>query len=188
MTFAGSAVTALGVGRGAIDYRLRRGRLHLIHHGVYAVGHAALSQLGRWMAAVLACGPGAVLSHQSAAALWGIRPTARVAIDVTVPRVLHPRTNIHPHCAVLPPDERTTTNGIPTTTAPRTLLDLASVLPARAVLKAINEAEFLRLTDPLSLDALVDRHPGARGVRALKTTDSTFTRSELEDRFIGPPR
>ena len=75
----------LGVGRGAINYRLATGRLHSMHRGVYALGHTVVGNRGRLIAAVLACGPGAVVSHRSAADLWGIRPTARKRIDVTVP-------------------------------------------------------------------------------------------------------
>ncbi len=175
---------ALGIGRGAIDYRLQRGRLHLVHHGVYAVGHPVLSQFGRWMAAVLACGPGSALSHQDAAALRGIRANTRSRIDVTVPRRLQPRPGIHPHRAVLPPDEITTINGIPTTTVPRTLLDLAAVLPRQAVHRAVAEAEVLRLADPLSLATLLDRHPRARGITKLRDHDPALTRSELEARFL----
>src|SRR3954469_24186100 len=123
-------LVALGLSARAIEHRLERGRLHLLHRGVYAVGHRVLSQRGWWMAAVLAAGPGAVLSHRSAAALWGIRPTARARIEVTTPKRLHSRPGLHAHCAVLPPDEMTTYQGIPVTTAPRTLLDLAAVIPS----------------------------------------------------------
>src|SRR3954468_19684563 len=73
----------LGVGEEATRQRLARGRLHRVHRGVYSVGHEVLSGEARWLSAVLTCGPGAVLSHRSAAALWGIRPSA--LIDVTVP-------------------------------------------------------------------------------------------------------
>ncbi len=84
-----------------------------------------LSQRGSWMAATLACGPRAVLSHQSAAALWGIRATAKARIDVTVPQQRRARPGLHPHRAVLPADEVTVHDGVPTTTPARTLLDLA---------------------------------------------------------------
>jgi hypothetical protein len=177
---------ALGVGRGAIDRRLHRGRLCAIHRGVYGVGHRALSTQGRWMAAVLAAGPGAVLSHQSAAALWGLRPTARNRIDVTTSRKLSTRPGIHPHCAVLQPDEITTQNGIPTTTPARTLLDLAAVLPKQAVQRAVNEAEVLRLADATAVHDLKARHPRHRGISKLHADHHipALTRSELEARFI----
>ncbi|HEX2104548.1 MAG TPA: type IV toxin-antitoxin system AbiEi family antitoxin domain-containing protein [Solirubrobacteraceae bacterium] len=74
---------ALGLGDGAIDRRASRGSLHRLHRGVYAVGHPLLTPRGHWLAAVLACGTGAVLSHAAAAALWELRATAAVSIDVT---------------------------------------------------------------------------------------------------------
>jgi len=135
------------------------------------------------MAAVLAAGPDAVLSHHAAAAHHKLRPSNRTQIDVTVPRVLRPRPNLRPHCAVLPPDEINTRDGIPTTTVPRTLLDLASVLPRQAVQRAMTEADVLRLTDPLSLPDLIQRHPHARGIRKLRDHLPILTREELEHRF-----
>jgi very-short-patch-repair endonuclease len=157
---------ALEVGARAIDHRVDCGRLQLVHRGVYAVGHRVLSQRGRWMAAVLAAGPGAVLSHRSAAALWGIRPTARARIEVTTPKRLHPRPGLHPHRAVLPPDEVTTLHGIPVTTAPRTLLDLAAVLRPNELDRALNEAEIRRLPGP---QPMLERHARHRGTVALRT-------------------
>jgi predicted transcriptional regulator of viral defense system len=161
-------LASLGAGRGAIDHRVWFGRLRPINRGVYGVGHRALSREGRWMAAVLAAGPDAVLSHRSAAALWGLRPTARARVEVTTGRVLA-RTSGHSlHRAVLGADEITTTDGIPTTTVPRTLLDLAAVLRPGALERAIEQAEVLRLADALPLDELFARHPGARGTKALR--------------------
>ena len=177
----------LGIGRGAIDRRIERGRLHIRHRGVYTVGHRAITQHGRWMAAVLAAGPGAVLSHRSAAALWGIRPTARTRIDVTVRRTLHATQALHPHCAVLAPDETTTEQGIPATTPARTLLDLAGVLDRRQLERALNEAEVRRLDGPTAVETLLDRHPARRGtanLRDLLLTSRSPTRSELEARFL----
>jgi very-short-patch-repair endonuclease len=157
---------ALGLGAKAIDHRVQSGRLHLLHRGVYAVGHRRVTREGRWMAAVLAAGPRAVLSHRSAAALWGIRPTARRRVEVTTAKRLHPREDLHPHCAVLPPDEITTHEGIPVTTPARTLLDLAAVVPRNQLDRALNEAEIRRLQGPAEL---LDRHPAARGTKALRT-------------------
>jgi very-short-patch-repair endonuclease len=183
-------LTRLGLGRGAIDHRLECGRLHFVHRGVYAVGHRVLSKEARWLAAVLAAGRGAVLSHRSAAALWGIRHTTSGIVDVTASHTLRPRAGFRPHRAHPPEDEVTEHDGIPTTTPPRTLLDLAAVLPARHLERAINEAEYRRLTDPLSLSALVARHPRRRGVRTIRklleagAIGHTLTRSDLEDRFL----
>jgi very-short-patch-repair endonuclease len=176
----------LGIGRGAIDRRIERVGLHPLHRGVFAVGHRVLSQRGRWMAATLACGPKAVLSHQSAAALWRIRPTAKVRIDVTAPHQLRPRKGLHPHTATLPADEITVYDGIPTTTPARTLLDLAGVVPRQTLERALDEAEVLRLSGP---QALLDRYPRRRGTKNLRTLllearSPTPTRTELEDCFL----
>ena len=180
----------LGISRRAIGHRLESGRLHPLHRGVYAVGHRVVSRDGRWMAAVLAAGWRAVVSHRSAAALWGLRATGRARVEVTVPRKLASRPAIEVHVSRLAADEVTTHRGIPVTTPPRTLLDLAAVLGARHLERAINEAEVLRLTDPTSLDDLVKRNPRRRGTAALRrilatqTIGATITRSELEERFL----
>jgi very-short-patch-repair endonuclease len=176
----------LGLNRRAIGHRLERGRLHPLHQGVYAVGHCVLSQRGRWMAAVLACGPGAVLSHRSAAALWAIRPTGRSRIEITTPSQLRPRPGLHPHRAVLPQDEITTHDGIPTTTPARTLLDLAAVTTRQTLERALDEAEVLRLSGP---QTLLDRYPRRTGTKNLRTLlldarSPTPTRNDFEDRLL----
>ncbi|MGI8511378.1 MAG: type IV toxin-antitoxin system AbiEi family antitoxin domain-containing protein, partial [Solirubrobacteraceae bacterium] len=106
-----------GLGDSAVRRRVRAGRLHRIHRGVYAVGHPALSLKGRWLAAVMACGPGALLSHFSAAALWALRQTGRVHVDVTSPtgagRGLQ-GIDVHRSRTLLPSDG-TTLDGIPVT-------------------------------------------------------------------------
>jgi restriction endonuclease-like protein len=141
------------------------------------------------MAAVLAAGRGAALSHRSAASLWRVRPTTRPLIEVTVDRQLS-RRGIEAHRGELARDEVTTVLGIPVTTLPRTLLDLAAVLARRDVERAVEEAEVLRLSDALSLVDLVARHSGRRGVAtirailAAKRVGSSATRSELEERFL----
>lgn len=178
----------LGFGSRAIDHRVKVGRLHAIHRGVYAVGHRLCSMEAGWMAAVLAGGRGAVLSHRSAAALWGLRSTSVTVPDVTVARK-RSRPGIRFHRANLPADE-VLRRGIPVTTVPRTLLDLASVLDRRQLERVVNEAEVRRLTDPLSLDDLLARHPrrhGAATIRAILASGrigATVTRSELENRFV----
>jgi very-short-patch-repair endonuclease/predicted transcriptional regulator of viral defense system len=179
-------LVALGLTRREIGHRLECGRLHLLHRGVYAVGHKVLSQEGKWMAAVFAYGPAAVLSHRSAAALWGLRPTGRSRIEVTTPDQLRPRPGLHPHRAVLPADELTIHNQIPTTTPARTLLDLAAVIPKHALDRALDEAEVLRLPGPATL---LDRYPRRRGATNLRTLllnarSPTPTRRELEARFL----
>jgi hypothetical protein len=191
----------LGFESGAIGRRLRAGRLHQVHRGVYAVGHLVMSREARWMAAVLFVGPGAVLSHRSAAALWRIRGASSGAIEVTTPRKSRSRGAIHRHFAVLPADEVTTERGIPVTTVPRTLFDLAATSSADVVEHALRESEYLRLHDRLSLPALIDRYPRRRGspvvrecLRRRRDLPAGRARSWLEREFLpflrraGPPR
>jgi hypothetical protein len=139
------------------------------------------------MAAVLASGPGAVLTHRSVAAHWELLPTARRGIDVTVDRALRPRDGIDAHRSHLPAGEVTVHRGIPVTTVARTLLDLAAVVPRERLERAINEAEVRGLTDHVPLIALLTRYPRRRGIatlRAILATGWRGTRSELEDRFL----
>lgn len=177
------------VGPDWIDHRLSHERLHPLYRGVYAVGHKPARRETQWMAAVLAGGPGAVLSHRSAGAHWGLC-TSGSWIDVTVARRRRPRPGIRFHRSRLPPDEVTVEDGIPVTTVPRTLFDLATVLNPRQQERAVNEAEVLRLWDELSLDDLLDRYPGRRGTRNVRAAlhkrraGASFTRSDLEEMFV----
>lgn len=177
----------IGLGRGAIDLRVARRRLHVLYRGVYAVGHLVLTDEGRWMAAVLAGGRRAVLSHRSAAALWGIRPSGLNA-EVTTARMRRSRPGLRFHRSELPDDEVTVHGGIPATTVPRTLFDLAGVIPRRQLERAVNEAEVRRLWDALSLADLLRRHPrrpGAAAIRAvIAAPGGTMMRSELEGLFL----
>ena len=181
---------AAGLSREAVGHRIRIGRLYCLYRGVYAVGHRLLSPEARWMAAVLAAGPGAVLSHRSAAGLWGIRPWRGGNVDVTTSSSRRQRPGITWHVTNLPADEITSLAAIPVTTVPRTLLDLAAVLDRRATERAINEAEVHGYTDPLSLPALLARYPRRRGTAAIRSIlaagalGTTLTRSELEERFL----
>jgi predicted transcriptional regulator of viral defense system len=177
----------LGMGRRAIENRLARGRLYAVHRGVYAVGHRRLTAHERWMATVLAHGASAVLSHRSAASLWGLMRSTRSTIEVTAARRWS-RAGVAVHRSSLQPDEITVLNGIPVTSVPRTIFDLASVLSRRGVERAIEEAEARRLTDPLSVRDLLARHPNRPGGAKLRAvlagvaSAPTPTRSELEDR------
>lgn len=162
-----------------------------MHQGVYAVGHPALRREGHWMAASLACGPGAVVSHATAAALWGIRDTAAATIDVTVPsRAGRCRPGLRIHGSRLEADERDIEDGIPCTSVARTLLDLAGVLRGRALEQVYERAERRRVLDTRELELLIGRHHGGRGVWRLRSTLDGFdpavldARSELEVRFI----
>jgi very-short-patch-repair endonuclease len=183
-------LAAAGFARDAISVRLRMGRLHRVHAGVYAVGHQLLTREGRWMAAVLASGPEAVLSHWSAAALWMIRPTSRSVIDVTCPQKSRSWDGIRRHHKALPPDEITVEEGIPVTSVPRTIFDLAATEPVEVVKTMLKESEYRNLYDRLSLWDLVDRYPGRRGVRrvravleGIKEEPAGRKRSPLEERF-----
>jgi predicted transcriptional regulator of viral defense system len=159
-----------GVDRRAVSRWAGAGRLHRLHRGVYAVGHMRLSMPGRWLAAVLACGPGAVLSHRSAAALWGIRPQSSGPIEITVPgtagRAHRPGLILH-RSQCLGPGETTRTQAIPATTPARTLADLRRVLEPDHLDAAIRRAEVMRLD--------IGVQPGY---------EPDPTRSELERRFL----
>jgi hypothetical protein len=181
----------MGIGAGAIDLRVRRERLHVVHRGVYAVGHRRITIDGRRMAAVLASGDAAVLSHRDAASAHGIRQCNRRVFEVTVPRKQRARPGIQLHYARLPSDEITAVRGIPITTVGRTIFDLAAVRPRREVEMAMREAEVARLWDRVSLPQLVARHPGHRGaatvggiVEALGRGDE-ITKEEMVSLFLG---
>jgi predicted transcriptional regulator of viral defense system len=141
----------LGVGIPAIDHRVRAGRLHVIHRGVYAVGHAVLGVEGRWMAAVLACGTDAVLSHASAAAAWGLRQVGSgAAVEVTIPssggRARRRGIKLH-RCRTLQAPETTVHRGIPITTPARTIIDLSRALSGRHLEHVIDLADQRGLVD-----------------------------------------
>lgn len=186
---ARAQLAKIGVERGAIRLRVERCRLHLVHRGVYAVGHRLLTKQGRWMAAVLAAGPGAVLSHRSAAAHWGIRPSDRLVADVTVGRALTQRSGLRIHRSWLPHDEVTALDGIPVTSVSRTLFDLAGVLRPEQLRRAAHEAEVHRLWDRLSLADLLERHPRRRGAAAVREIVAApgegRTRNDFEELFLG---
>jgi very-short-patch-repair endonuclease len=178
-----------GIGRDAIAHRIATRRLEVVHRGVYALSRELLSREGRWLAAVMAVGGDAALSHFSAAAHWRIRPGAGLPADVTSARRVRPRPAIRLHCLPLAADEVVEHAGIRVTTAARTVFDLAAFLPLAPLARALREAEFLRLADGPSLPELVDRHAGRTGApraRAL-LADAWFgarTRSGLEQRFL----
>jgi predicted transcriptional regulator of viral defense system len=139
---------AAGLDPSGIWRRVRAGRLHRIHRGVYAIGHRNLSHQGWWMAAVLACGDGALLSHRSAAMNWGLIRPAMGEVDITVPTSAgrgH-RNGIRVHRSTsLTPKDATIRQGIATTTPARTILDLRRVLDRTELQAAIGQAEVLHL-------------------------------------------
>lgn len=142
------------------------------------------------MAAVLAAGPEALLSHRSAGQLWGITPWRHPLSEVTKPTKSRPRSGIRVYRSLVPSDEKAIVSGVPTTSTPRTLFDLSTVLTERQLEKALNEAEVRGLTDRLSIPDLLERHPGRRGsatmrrLLATRTETRGITRSKLEDRFV----
>lgn len=180
----------LGLSRRGIQHRVAKGKLHPVRRGVYAVGRPELTFHGRWMAAVLACGPGAVLSHATAAALWGIRPMGAEPIDVSVPTASEhrpPGVRVHRRPSL---DRAHVTRhmGIPVTTVVMTLVDMATRLDRAALERAVNEADRLDLIDPSALRAALDAYAGWPGVARLRQLldRRTFrlTDSELERVFL----
>jgi hypothetical protein len=142
------------------------------------------------MAAILACGPGAVLSHRSAGRLWRLVPGSNGSIEITREKGWRAPTGVHVHRACVPADERTVVDQVPVTSVSRTLLDLAAVLSKRQLERAMNEAEVLRLTDRLSLPDLLDRYPRRRGTAILRAllrdgaANRGVTVKELEEWFV----
>ena len=181
----------VGFGPGAIDWRRATGRLHVVYRGVYAVGHPRLVGHGRWMAAVLACGDAALLSHQSGGALWEFRPSAGSLVDVTTPRSRAGEPGIRVHrVRTLDPEDRTVRDGIPVTTVARTLLDLAETVSPTQLRRAFEAADRLGLLDMRAIERLRERCRGRRGLKPLAALLAThrrpapMTRSELECRFL----
>ncbi len=175
---------ALGYTTAAIEHRVARGRLHLVTRGIYAVGWPRLTRERRWMAAVLACGEGAALSHGSAAALWGIGRERGGRVDVSVRRLCkHRRAGIRARSRpTLPEEDIVARDGIPVTCPARTLLDLATELGATDLERAVNEADKHNLSDPEALRAALDEYPGEPGVPALRALldRHTFRLSDSE--------
>ncbi len=181
-------ILGLGFGDTAIAVRLRRGRLHRVHPGVYTVGHRVLGREGRWLAAVLATGDGALLSHRSAADLWELLPAAGGLIDVTTPMRGRRSTGtivVHQTRRLLEDSDRARRRGIPVTTVERTIADIAAVLPAGRVERALARAEALGIVDVPTLLRCARRRPGATVLRALLADwKPPNTRSELEHRLV----
>jgi len=179
---------ALGLSAAAVTRRVRAGRLHRLHRGVYAVGHAHLGRQARRLAAVLACGEGAVLSHRSAASHWGLLQTDQARVDVTARRGRREVEGIRLHWSrSLNARDTTIHHGIPLTSVARTLLDLAATVRPDRLERALAQAERLQLYDHAAIADVLSRSNGHRG-RAVLTRataqEPKLTRSELEVMFL----
>jgi very-short-patch-repair endonuclease len=188
----------LGLGSKAIRHRLGTGRLRPVMRGVYAVGRSEIDSHGRWMAAVLACGPHALLSHHSAAALLGIRKEGPGPIDVVVPDHVvrrRPGIRVHRQAGLGSPSSWSerwpaseTVYRVPVTGPAPTLVDLAMCLPPAALERAVNEASQRDLIDPESLrealDAIPSRPGAARLRRLLDRHTFVLTETRLEQLFL----
>jgi Protein of unknown function (DUF559) len=180
----------LGMTAHMVKGRIRHGALHVVHRGIYAVGHRDMTQERRWMAATLAFGPHAALSHRSAGQLWGIVPRSSIAPEVTRPgRVKRP--HLVAHQGTLLRSEVVQVLGIPVTSVPRTMFDLAATRSEREVERAWNEMEVRGLRDRLSVPHLLERYPGRKGSLVLarlaerKERHVGITRNDLEEAFLG---
>lgn len=180
-------LVAAGLTRRQIDHRVSTGRLIRRHTGVYALGHVPLTPISRAAAAVLACGPGAALSHSSAAVLWGMLGHWQYPVEVTVTEQRRVRgIRIH-RCTTLTREDITTHWGIRMTSPARTLLQLAPRLSDLSLARAYNDARLANFARPDDLKQILDRvptHPGAHKLRPHLEIPGGPTRSPLEDRFI----
>jgi len=184
---ARAQLSALGFTAEAIRHRLAHGRLHSIWPGVYAVGRPQIGQLGWFSAAVLTCGPGAMLSHRAAANLWEIYHGKVVLIDVTIPGGERRHEGIRVHRRRRP-DERTVHRGIAVTSPARTVVDFAAEASEAMTSELIREAD---KRDVISTSELLAALPAFRGVpgvarlrRILDRIELVLADSELERRFL----
>lgn len=179
-----------GLSADVIEHRLATGRLRPIHRGVYAVGHLALTRRSRWMAGVLAAGPGAWLSHHSAGELRGYVDFRSGPVHVSLPRHLESRRGLRFHQASIPNDELDCRCGIPVTGPFRTVLDLAAGCTPATLDSVLAKIEADEITDNFSFATLLQRYPGRRGSRRLREAwersqeVAGITRSPLERRFL----
>lgn len=182
---------ALGFGEEAVKLRLDAGRLHSLHREVFALGHSRISEMGRRWAAVLAYGDDALLSHGSAAALWGLARQGAGVVDVTAGlgrQGIHRRVGIFIHRGRLDAEDRTQRGGLPVTTVARTLFDFAEFVGFKRLESAWEEADRLNLLQLSAVERVCERGYGRRALRPIrrllaKTRAPTITRSPLEDQF-----
>jgi very-short-patch-repair endonuclease len=188
-------LAAIGIGDAMTHDRVRRGQLVRLHRGVYAVGHRHLRREARWLAAVLAAGPGAALSHRDAAALHGLqRPGSHRRIEVTTTGRASSSDRIRVYATTtLDAEDLTTRDGIPVTTVARTLIDLAGTVSPTQLARAMNEAERLGLFDLTAVEGALERTARRKGrghaamrsaLQEARTVRIHLTNSELEARFL----
>jgi uncharacterized protein DUF559 len=185
-------IVELGGTRQQIDWWLLSGRLYPVHEGVYAVGHLAPPPGAAFMAAVLAGGEDAVLSHRSAAAHLGLISWSPSRVEVIVPRSgERDRAGIRFHRPkIYGPEDRCISDGIPCTTVARTLVDLGAVLKLHQLERAVEQAELLQVLDVNAIADVLARISRPRGVRNLRRClgaerlDASLTQSNLERRFL----
>ncbi|HVF78059.1 MAG TPA: type IV toxin-antitoxin system AbiEi family antitoxin domain-containing protein [Solirubrobacteraceae bacterium] len=181
----------LGLSTSGVGKRVAAGRLHRVHHGVYSViDPMLLTRPGRFMAAVLACGASAALSHRCAAAQHELRLGVRALVDVTTPHgKSRPGIRVHSAATLLPSDI-ILIDSIPTTTLARTLLDVAEDATRRELERAIDAAEQQRILDMSAIDDALSRANGRHGQATLQAVlrehklGNTLTRNELEEAFL----
>ena len=187
MSFA--QLRELGFARHAVAHRREQGRLHRVHRGVYAVGHARLTPRARLWAAVLT--EVGALSHRSAAELWDLLPAPGVVVDVVTGGESRSTAALRVHrSATLRPCDVVVLEGLPVTTVARTLVDLAGILAPHRLRRIVHRAETLRVLDVARVDELLarGRPKGTKALRAalasLAAAEPDVTRSELEERFL----
>jgi very-short-patch-repair endonuclease len=184
------ALEAIGLSGDAIDRRVAAGRLHPLHRGVYAVGHAHLTRNGRCHAALLFAGDGAVLSHRSAADLWELRASKEPEIDVTVATDRRGDAVVRIRRDQLDPKDTMIRQGIRVTKPLRTLLDLAACVDDKQLERAIRQAVYRKLTTTALLAEAVRKRSGRRGAGRMRKALARIgeapglIRSDLEHGFL----
>jgi Transcriptional regulator, AbiEi antitoxin len=182
--------TLFGFSQAAVERTAVAGRLHRLHHGVYAVGHTNLSPHARCLAAVLASGPGALLSHYSAAWLLGLVSTQPIPVHVTTPLPRKRRSGLVIHRSeTLSDEDHGIEKRIPVTSVARTALDLAPLVRLRQLRRLLKRSEELKAFDLPAFESVLARNRGHRGSKPLRRALALykaprFTRSGLEEHFL----
>lgn len=178
----------LGFSGSSISRAVSAGRLHRLHQGVYAAGHTALSGEARCLAAALACGPGALVSHGSAAWLWGLVDDLWLPFEVVVPTPRRPRKGIRVRSATVRAADRREAKGVPVTSVPLTLLHMGATRGERFLGYLLGRVERQGMLDLFEFDSLLSDSAGYRGAALLRSAleefrEPVFVRSRLERRF-----